>query len=148
MIRRPPRSTRVRSSAASDVYKRQVCPPIGSVAQFRDGSGVTATAWLTVHSSQLTVLYESPYNVTYRDFLDSRPLSRPREFGCSVNLAMRGFCDTSHRGDRFRPTKPGGCATTAIERVAMLGTNPLGSLALACSPKGEQTMNPTTVRPG
>src|SRR5665811_2098144 len=25
MIRRPPRSTRVRSSAASDVYKRQVC---------------------------------------------------------------------------------------------------------------------------
>ena len=26
MIRRPPRSTRVRSSAASDVYKRQSCP--------------------------------------------------------------------------------------------------------------------------
>src|SRR5665811_614066 len=26
MIRRPPRSTRVRSSAASDVYKRQECP--------------------------------------------------------------------------------------------------------------------------
>ncbi|WP_460379533.1 hypothetical protein, partial [Staphylococcus aureus] len=25
MIRRPPRSTRVRSSAASDVYKRQDC---------------------------------------------------------------------------------------------------------------------------
>ncbi|WP_460379505.1 hypothetical protein, partial [Staphylococcus aureus] len=25
MIRRPPRSTRVRSSAASDVYKRQIC---------------------------------------------------------------------------------------------------------------------------
>src|SRR5665254_23787 len=27
MIRRPPRSTRVRSSAASDVYKRQPSPP-------------------------------------------------------------------------------------------------------------------------
>src|SRR5665811_2640968 len=27
MIRRPPRSTRVRSSAASDVYKRQRIPP-------------------------------------------------------------------------------------------------------------------------
>src|SRR5665811_1728788 len=27
MIRRPPRSTRVRSSAASDVYKRQLGPP-------------------------------------------------------------------------------------------------------------------------
>src|SRR5665811_2036360 len=29
MIRRPPRSTRVRSSAASDVYKRQRCPSRG-----------------------------------------------------------------------------------------------------------------------
>src|SRR5665811_2624381 len=28
MIRRPPRSTRVRSSAASDVYKRQVVTPV------------------------------------------------------------------------------------------------------------------------
>src|SRR5680860_462034 len=27
MIRRPPRSTQSRSSAASDVYKRQVCEP-------------------------------------------------------------------------------------------------------------------------
>ena len=31
MIRRPPRSTRVRSSAASDVYKRQRCISIGNV---------------------------------------------------------------------------------------------------------------------
>src|SRR5665811_1874669 len=30
MIRRPPRSTRVRSSAASDVYKRQVGVDLGS----------------------------------------------------------------------------------------------------------------------
>src|SRR5665811_1716566 len=31
MIRRPPRSTRVRSSAASDVYKRQHQRPIGDL---------------------------------------------------------------------------------------------------------------------
>src|SRR5665811_2232381 len=31
MIRRPPRSTRVRSSAASDVYKRQVAGVVGHV---------------------------------------------------------------------------------------------------------------------
>src|SRR5665811_1080209 len=30
MIRRPPRSTRVRSSAASDVYKRQIVGPGGA----------------------------------------------------------------------------------------------------------------------
>src|SRR5450756_2776576 len=30
MIRRPPRSTQSRSSAASDVYKRQQCPPCRS----------------------------------------------------------------------------------------------------------------------
>src|SRR5665811_2420201 len=30
MIRRPPRSTRVRSSAASDVYKRQLPHPVAS----------------------------------------------------------------------------------------------------------------------
>src|SRR5665811_129574 len=35
MIRRPPRSTRVRSSAASDVYKRQVQKIINNV--FADG---------------------------------------------------------------------------------------------------------------
>src|SRR5665811_1844360 len=33
MIRRPPRSTRVRSSAASDVYKRQVPAPLHVVRQ-------------------------------------------------------------------------------------------------------------------
>src|SRR5665811_1519975 len=31
MIRRPPRSTRVRSSAASDVYKRQVLERVGGL---------------------------------------------------------------------------------------------------------------------
>src|SRR5665811_2622780 len=39
MIRRPPRSTRVRSSAASDVYKRQLFPLIyNGVVAFRHWS--------------------------------------------------------------------------------------------------------------
>ncbi|WP_460379507.1 hypothetical protein, partial [Staphylococcus aureus] len=38
MIRRPPRSTRVRSSAASDVYKRQ-----GHVANVKDTDAVSYT---------------------------------------------------------------------------------------------------------
>src|SRR5665811_2635621 len=40
MIRLPPRSTRVRSSAASDVYKRQVLSDGGGYAQYlRDDKG-------------------------------------------------------------------------------------------------------------
>src|SRR5665811_2476721 len=35
MIRRPPRSTRVRSSAASDVYKRQPTVPCCVIGQYR-----------------------------------------------------------------------------------------------------------------
>src|SRR5665254_11989 len=38
MIRRPPRSTRVRSSAASDVYKRQGFVPL--VSEMLKGSGI------------------------------------------------------------------------------------------------------------
>src|SRR5665811_2592645 len=47
MIRRPPRSTRVRSSAASDVYKRQDVRPVSlgsrrraTFSLGRDGQGV------------------------------------------------------------------------------------------------------------
>src|SRR5665811_2084052 len=36
MIRRPPRSTRVRSSAASDVYKRQIFTSFDSWREIRD----------------------------------------------------------------------------------------------------------------
>jgi len=41
MIRRPPRSTQSRSSAASDVYKRQ---PIGAV--FDDNANIVGNIWM------------------------------------------------------------------------------------------------------
>ncbi|WP_460379545.1 hypothetical protein, partial [Staphylococcus aureus] len=48
MIRRPPRSTRVRSSAASDVYKRQIrCP---SCSAWRKGTYVLSL----IHISEPT----------------------------------------------------------------------------------------------
>src|SRR5450756_3174947 len=54
MIRRPPRSTQSRSSAASDVYKRQVlCPPqgdawvIGGAALYRQALPLASTALVT-----------------------------------------------------------------------------------------------------
>ena len=43
MIRRPPRSTRVRSSAASDVYKRQT-EVIGRDMQFLDSRAGSSTS--------------------------------------------------------------------------------------------------------
>src|SRR5665254_16610 len=47
MIRRPPRSTRVRSSAASDVYKRQVITRTYSVTD-ACGNSITVTQTITV----------------------------------------------------------------------------------------------------
>src|SRR5680860_1576051 len=42
MIRRPPRSTQSRSSAASDVYKRQAMITLGRITQQADADGVDA----------------------------------------------------------------------------------------------------------
>ena len=50
MLRRPPRSTRVRSSAASGVYKRQVMPP---VRELRDQTGAVHYTHLRAHETAL-----------------------------------------------------------------------------------------------
>src|SRR5450756_395991 len=51
MIRRPPRSTQSRSSAASDVYKRQI-PTLGTLSGEQAASGnlmpATTTAYLDI----------------------------------------------------------------------------------------------------
>src|SRR5450756_1450393 len=57
MIRRPPRSTQSRSSAASDVYKRQV------QTQFTSESGVVATA-LCLHQFHHLFLVQSHFHAT------------------------------------------------------------------------------------
>src|SRR5665811_1484131 len=49
MIRRPPRSTRVRSSAASDVYKRQLCST--DLVYYASGRlGVPGAMWTASHN--------------------------------------------------------------------------------------------------
>ena len=50
MIRRPPRSTQSRSSAASDVYKRQVETHVGNIlAKLNVASRAEAVAWMWKH---------------------------------------------------------------------------------------------------
>src|SRR5665811_2158990 len=56
MIRRPPRSTRVRSSAASDVYKRQLL--FGSLI------GLSA-AWLAGVKKRIYTRHHSDYHFRY-----------------------------------------------------------------------------------
>ena len=58
MIRRPPRSTLDRSSAASDVYKRQglfIELPEGFEAQIRPRSGLAARSGITILNSPGTI---------------------------------------------------------------------------------------------
>src|SRR5680860_1037946 len=55
MIRRPPRSTQSRSSAASDVYKRQVCPGVFAVVDHPDDGYIKWTVVLTVHKQVMLI---------------------------------------------------------------------------------------------
>src|SRR5665811_2441810 len=70
MIRRPPRSTRVRSSAASDVYKRQTYRGTGlDVADLREympGDDLRHIDW------NVTARMDAPY---VREFLEDRELT-------------------------------------------------------------------------
>src|SRR5665254_23603 len=61
MIRRPPRSTRVRSSAASDVYKRQIpgCPRDPRRARHRPPGSLLSL----IHISEPTRLLSISYAV-------------------------------------------------------------------------------------
>src|SRR5665254_8240 len=53
LMRRPPRSTRVRSSAASDVYKRQ--PPVAAPCPPR----YLVVEWTTVSTPKLSLIHIS-----------------------------------------------------------------------------------------
>src|SRR5428012_21487 len=56
MIRRPPRSTQSRSSAASDVYKRQVLHGDGVAGLVqRDGDGITEAVEVLVNLSLIHI---------------------------------------------------------------------------------------------
>ena len=63
MIRRPPRSTLDRSSAASDVYKRQGLPYLETIRQIRHDKGHENT--LFVHLTLLPYLKSSKEPVSY-----------------------------------------------------------------------------------
>src|SRR5665811_154396 len=63
MIRRPPRSTRVRSSAASDVYKRQ------DVLRAKGRGRDVAAAWETLKKADVTPSVYKEGKVVYGSFL-------------------------------------------------------------------------------
>src|SRR5665811_1872684 len=83
MIRRPPISTRVRSSAASDVYKRQHIAfsnfaPLGSTYSSRGSlKGIGTSALAIIFTGALIILkYSSPINA-------DTSLLNPQEIGLS-----------------------------------------------------------------
>src|SRR5428012_20290 len=88
MIRRPPRSTQSRSSAASDVYKRQVCSRLRgmlvAVQETATGTGHDSIAGLSlslIHISEPTRLGM----ISYAVFCLNRDLHR-------VNRRQRQMC--------------------------------------------------------
>ena len=89
MIRRPPRSTRVRSSAASDVYKRQTGNQINSKTHPRGSPPL----YLEGYISMLHFLHKSPPT----DKLLSSP---PTDDGRSLitEKGLRGVTETPFRG--------------------------------------------------
>eukprot|EP00657_Telonema_sp_P-1_P008756 TRINITY_DN3070_c0_g1_i2.p2 TRINITY_DN3070_c0_g1~~TRINITY_DN3070_c0_g1_i2.p2 ORF type:complete len:112 (-),score=31.33 TRINITY_DN3070_c0_g1_i2:257-592(-) len=69
MIRRPPRSTQSRSSAASDVYKRQVSTQsTGRISP--NGEGGLATKTLEVVMCVTLIPARNPSHLRTRDVLD------------------------------------------------------------------------------
>src|SRR5450756_1434018 len=54
MIRRPPRSTQSRSSAASDVYKRQIVPIVPNRGLILDRNGVVLATNYSAYTLEIT----------------------------------------------------------------------------------------------
>src|SRR5665811_1802242 len=86
MIRRPPRSTRVRSSAASDVYKRQTPNPVRT----QEGLAMTVDARLQTLRTAVTEL------IAFESDLEAR-LEGERE-------VVRAYPEALAAIERFGPT--------------------------------------------
>src|SRR5665811_2618343 len=106
MIRRPPRSTRVRSSAASDVYKRQISPGSWLYQSIQDdkvpslifwgppGSGKTTLAFIIAQETKSDFIELSATSSGIKDLkLVVERASENRRLGQSTIL----FVDEIHR---------------------------------------------------
>src|SRR5680860_943077 len=122
MIRRPPRSTQSRSSAASDVYKRQVLThPDGNFTQngiieafyTSSSSGVTETNVGGFGSSG-----QYPYLVSVDDHWASEPAFNPRAVG-SVTVTSATI-----RGALLATSKPWHAAFDALTGAALVNGPP------------------------
>ena len=96
MIRRPPRSTQSRSSAASDVYKRQISylpPGLGGMQYVRSISGSVSSTWNSINPATLSgaidvivvehedgTLACSPFHVRFGKFSLLRPHEKKVDF--------------------------------------------------------------------
>src|SRR5665809_124592 len=119
MIRRPPRSTQSRSSAASDVYKRQAqfCPP----RILEDGAGAEvsiATASREPLPLELEPLVDEPLELaagstTTRPIETVEPVA-VEGFGSPIAAATSHFVDAQvGRAGSVEGTGAGNCATDA-----------------------------------
>ena len=103
MIRRPPRSTRVRSSAASDVYKRQglLSPP-------------SHTPQCVTHTSSLTLSSRHRARMRFPDCMYSHGIHAHGTLWCECCIllrwdAARRRATVDHTGESRRQEGRGGC---------------------------------------
>src|SRR5665811_1353159 len=143
MIRRPPRSTRVRSSAASDVYKRQVDGDttfLWQSALLLVGISVVQGAFTFVRSFNINVLAEHVAN-DLRNQLYAKFQELPFQFydrAQTGQLMSRATDDVNQiRGMLMMTLRavPHGLALLVIITVILLRTDMLlGIVALATTP--------------
>src|SRR5665811_2597076 len=91
MIRRPPRSTRVRSSAASDVYKRQLLRPFRMGRLRRAAREFFASSHDDMHRDYTEFcIAENEWLADYAIFMTLAELENCREWSCwPIDLAHR-----------------------------------------------------------
>src|SRR5450756_2834370 len=110
MIRRPPRSTQSRSSAASDVYKRQTIDP----ATYAFPIGVTTVNWIVTDGSGLTANCNQTVTVTDNE---KPTITCPANIITTTSADATGNCTTP--ASLGTPTTADNCSVAGV--IAQVG---------------------------
>src|SRR5665811_2253523 len=119
MIRRPPRSTRVRSSAASDVYKRQLMPDATSRFSL-DGKPIFHYMGCSTFSNY-TVLPEIALAKIRKD----APFDKVCTIGCGVTTGIGAVINTAkvEAGANVVVFGLGGIGLNVLQGARMVGAD-------------------------